>query len=82
MKDLGQNFQTFDDARSRAVEILIAVGDDDAIALQRTGQPWQACPNNRSQSVQRCLLIGTIVLINSSSERFGYIAENAISRPS
>src|SRR6476661_10454986 len=33
MKDLGQNFQTFDDARSRAVEILIAVGDDDAIAL-------------------------------------------------
>jgi hypothetical protein len=29
MKDLGQNFQTFDDARSRAVEILIAVGDED-----------------------------------------------------
>ena len=33
MKDLGQDFQTFDDARPRAVEILIAVGDEDAIAL-------------------------------------------------
>jgi len=33
MKDLGQNFQTFDDARSRAVEILIAVGDEDATVL-------------------------------------------------
>src|SRR5262245_548428 len=34
MKDLGQNFQTFDDARSRAVEILIAVGDEDATVLR------------------------------------------------
>ena len=33
MKDLRQNFQTFDDARSRTVEILIAVGDEDAITL-------------------------------------------------
>ena len=33
MKDFGQNLQTFDDARPRAVEILIAVGDEDAIAL-------------------------------------------------
>jgi hypothetical protein len=32
MKNLGQNFQTFDDARSRTVEILIAVGDEDAVA--------------------------------------------------
>ncbi len=32
MKDLGQDFQTFDDARPRAVEILIAVGDEDAVA--------------------------------------------------
>jgi hypothetical protein len=33
VKDLGQNLQTFDDARSRAVEILFAVGDEDATLL-------------------------------------------------
>src|SRR5262245_25485906 len=33
VKDLGQDFQTFDDARPCAIEILIAVGDEDAVAL-------------------------------------------------
>ena len=33
MEDLGQDFQAFDDARSRTVEILIAIGNEDAIAL-------------------------------------------------
>ena len=33
MKYLGQDFQTFDDARPRAVEILIAVDDEDATTL-------------------------------------------------
>jgi hypothetical protein len=33
VKDLGQNFQAFNDARPRAVKILIAIGDKDVIAL-------------------------------------------------
>ena len=33
MKDLGQNFQTFDHARAPPIEILIAVGDEDATLL-------------------------------------------------
>jgi hypothetical protein len=33
VKDLGQNFQTFDDARSWAIKILIAVGDENTILL-------------------------------------------------
>src|SRR6516162_6733857 len=39
MEDLGQDFQAFDDARSRTVEILIAVRDKDPLSLhclQRT----------------------------------------------
>ena len=35
VKDLSQNFQTFDDAGPWAVEILIAVGDEDAIVPAR-----------------------------------------------
>ena len=37
VKDLAQYFQTFDDARPRAIKILIAVGDEDAITLR--GKP-------------------------------------------
>jgi hypothetical protein len=33
VKDLGEDFQTFDDARPWTIEILIAVGDKDAISL-------------------------------------------------
>jgi len=33
VKDLRQHFQTFDDAGPWAVEILITVGDEDAIVL-------------------------------------------------
>jgi len=33
VKDFGQYFQTFDNAGSRTIEILIAVGDKDAISL-------------------------------------------------
>ena len=33
VKDLGQHFQTFDNARPRAIKILIAVGDEDTMVL-------------------------------------------------
>src|SRR5262245_42951682 len=39
MEQLSQNLQRFDQARSRAIEILIAVGDKDAILFYRFQLP-------------------------------------------
>jgi hypothetical protein len=47
MEDLGQDFQAFDDARSRTIEILIAVRDKDAALLHRL----QLVPTGAAQAV-------------------------------
>jgi hypothetical protein len=55
VKDLGQNLQTFDDARSRAVEILFAVGDEDATllsSLQLVPTPGRRSRSGISRSVR------------------------------